>query len=85
MSEQTKECSTCALLVSLRENGIYYAEKRQERKNQSITMCKAVVVTENYYNVDGKMEYGGRAAYNPRPLNFCSECGRKLNQDELTW
>lgn len=79
------ECSTCALLRKLKDDGEYYASQRPDKKYQSVTICKSVVVMEDYYNVDGQMEFGGRVSYNPRPLNFCSECGRKIDEEELTW
>ena len=85
MSQNKTECSTCTLINELRARGKYYVAKHPDRRNQGVSVCKSVVVVEDYYNVDDQMEFGGRASYNPRPLNFCPECGRRFREDELQW
>ena len=84
-SDNKNECTTCALLRDIKENGKYYASLRPEKKDKWVTVCKSVVVMEDYYKDGDKLEYGGRVAYNSRPMNFCSECGRRIDVEEITW
>lgn len=85
MEENEIQCETCKLLHMLKESGEYYAEQRKNRSTKSFSICKVAVVEESYYETPDDPEYGGRSSYQPGPLNFCHECGRKIESEELTW
>jgi hypothetical protein len=86
MEEKEIQCETCALLRKLSDDGKYYKNQRPEKMDKWITICKSSIVAEDYYkDEDGKLEYGGRSSYQSRPINFCPECGRKIDESELTW
>ena len=86
MSDQRKECATCALLRKLKDDGEYYNKQRPDRRDKHTTICKSAIIMEDYYEGnDGNLAYGGRVAYNPTTMNFCFECGRKIGSDDVTW
>lgn len=85
MEEKEIKCETCKLLHMLKDNGDYYASLRKNRSTTYFSICKVAVVEESYYETEDGPQYGGRTSYNPGPLNFCPECGRKIDESELTW
>ena len=85
MSEnEKKNCSTCERIRELKEQGEYYKDARQS-KYKTVSVCKFSLVVEDYFDIGGELEYGGRASYNTKPISFCPECGRKFEEDELIW
>jgi hypothetical protein len=81
MSENIKTCSFCELLKDVKERAAVYAARQPRINEDHTTECKATLIVENSCNG----ELGGRTSYNPRELNFCPSCGRKLEKDELCW
>ena len=85
MNENATNCATCATLRKLKDDGEYYASVRPEKKDTCVTICKAAIVQEDYYKDGEKLEYGGRVTNTATQMRFCFECGRKLDEEELTW
>lgn len=77
-------CETCDRIRQLKEQGEYYKNARQS-KYKTVSVCKFSLVVEDYYDIEGELEYGGRASYSPSNISFCPECGRKLEKNELVW
>lgn len=75
MSENIKTCSFCELLKDVRARLFCTGEVNTTFE------CKAALVVED----SRRSEFGGKINYNPRQLNFCPECGRKLEKNELCW
>lgn len=84
MQETNEKCQACERIRQLKEQGEYYKDARKS-KYKTVSICKFSLVTEDYYDIEGELEYGGRASYNPTNIKFCPECGRKIEENELIW
>ena len=84
MLESNDKCSTCEHIRQLKEQGEYYNNVRNS-KYKTASVCKVALVVEDYYEIDGELERGGRVSYNPMILKFCPECGKKMNDNNLVW
>lgn len=86
MPEKKNECSFCELIKELKERGAYFMNGCDDITQRSISKCRVTAVVESYaLSSDCKLERRGTASYRSRPLNFCPECGRKINDSETTW
>lgn len=82
MLENTETCSFCELLKDVRDRFDYDATSASiGNEEASMFKCKATLVVEDYRKAD----FGCKISYNPRKLNFCPECGRRMRKSELCW
>lgn len=69
MPENKNECSFCSLLKDV---------KARFTNDCDSSECKVALVVED--SCDGNV--CRRISYNPRALNFCPVCARKIEKDE---
>ena len=83
--EKTQKCAMCDMLRKIKDDCEYFASQRPDKKGSVVTVCKVSIVQEDYIKNGAELIYTGRIAHTPRPINFCTECGRKINKEELIW
>lgn len=74
-------CSFCRHLRKMKDDFEYYANQRPSMKENCTTKCSVALVDNHYY----QGQYSGRATYEFNSLNFCPECGRRIEGEELEW
>lgn len=73
-----KSCKTCRILSE-----ILYWEMLSERKKIGFTGVIKVKLVERVFTKKNHIK--GTTLHSDRPLNYCPECGRKIERKETVW
>ena len=65
-------CKFCALMKQVKDTHDYY------KKPNYTFEINVALVSNNYY----KNDYTGSCTHHNQELNFCPECGKKINENE---
>ena len=80
MTENMNECSFCELLRDVKERADRYASAYPSKGNEH-SECKVALTIEDFCDSN----LSRRISYNPRALNFCPVCARKIDKEEICW
>lgn len=77
--EKVQKCKTCKLIEEMGE--IQKFSKEWHGKRPYVTTLKIILATVAYK----ENKRCGRSLYGTRPLNYCPECGKKIERKQTVW
>lgn len=73
-----KICRTCKEIEEIN----FYNKFKEDSQGELVEILKAQLVT-NLYDMRGQQR--GHMGYRARALNFCPECGKKIDPSKKKW
>lgn len=73
-----KTCKTCKEIKENRE--IFTGLPNEEQKMTNVAKVKITIRTYDRMN-----RKRGEITFSPRPLKFCTECGKPIERDKTVW